>query len=122
MSNSIIGYPRQPDYTIHGAEFTAPAAATVLARTPAPVLVQFQQMVVVVSLNGDDSLPTYEIAHRNATNSADVEATYVPASAAPGLFETIFSPMAPGETIVARNKTAGTAGKIYQVDLYVWGQ
>jgi hypothetical protein len=106
-----------PDILVHGAESTAPPAATVLADSgaiPAP-----GKVMCLVSWGADDSVATPEFARRNAANSADVEVDYVGVPAGASSFVSWFT-LAVGERIVVRNKVAGTAAKVYQASLFMW--
>jgi hypothetical protein len=108
-----------PDVAVHGAENTAPAAATVLADSlVVPVAGHWRFRVVCVS--DDTIINRFQIAHRNAANTADIELaeTQVSGSATPPI-DALFN-MAAGERVVVRNAIVGTAAKVYKVDLYGW--
>lgn len=107
-----------PDIIVHGAETTAPAGATVLADS-GPIATAAKVMVAV-NWGCDDTVATLEIAHRNAANSADVEVDYNGVSAAGPYSAVTWFSVAAGERIVARNKVAGTAAKVYQAALFLW--
>jgi len=106
-----------PDIMVHGAEQTAPAAATVMADSGA--LVAAGKVMVLVSWGADDNVATPEIAHRNAANSADIEVDYPGVPGGTSSYVSWFS-LAVGERIVVRNKVAGTAAKVYQAGLFLW--
>jgi hypothetical protein len=106
-----------PDIVVHGAEQTAPVAATVLADTGA--LAAAGKLLVVVNWGADDNVATPEIAHRNAANSADVEVDYPGVPAGTSSYVSWFT-LASGERVVVRNKVAGTAAKVYQAAIYAW--
>jgi len=106
-----------PDILVHGAESTAPPAATVLADSGA--IPAAGKVMCLVSWGADDSVATPEFARRNAANSADVEVDYVGVPAGASSFVSWFT-LAVGERIVVRNKVAGTAAKVYQASLFMW--
>jgi hypothetical protein len=106
-----------PDILVHGAESTAPPAATVLADSGA--IAAAGKVMCLVSWGADDSVATPEFARRNAANSADVEVDYVGVPAGASSFVSWFT-LAVGERIVVRNKVAGTAAKVYQASLFMW--
>ncbi len=106
-----------PDIIVHGAENTAPIAATVLADSGA--LAAPAKLMVLVNWGADDNVATPEIAHRNAANNADIEVDYVGVPAGASSYVSWFS-LAASERIVVRNKVAGTAAKVYQAALFAW--
>jgi hypothetical protein len=106
-----------PDLIVHGAESTAPAAATVLADSGA--LTAAAKVMVLVSWGSDDNVATPEIVRRNAANAADVDVDYVGVPAGASSFVSWFNLLS-GERIVVRNKVAGTAAKVYQASLFLW--
>jgi hypothetical protein len=116
---NLIQLPHvRPDFIVHGAEATAPAAAAVLADTG--VIAVATSLLVLVNFSGDDAVATLEIARRNAANGADVQVDYFGvAGSLPNSYATWFS-VAAGERIVARAKTAGTAAMVYQASLFAW--
>jgi hypothetical protein len=118
VANLLIppGKP-SPDIIVHGAESTAPPAATVLADSGPIVLAA--KVLVLVNWGADDNVATPEIAHRNAANSADLEVDYPGVPAGASSFVSWFV-VAAGERIVVRNKVVGTAAKVYQAALFLW--
>jgi hypothetical protein len=108
-----------PDVAVHGAENTAPAAATVLADSLAvPVAGHWRFRVVTAS--DDTIINRFQIAHRNAANTADVELAEAQGGASgTNVVDALFN-MAAGERVVVRNAIVGTAAKVYHVDLYGW--
>jgi hypothetical protein len=118
IANLLIppGKP-SPDIIVHGAEFTAPAAATVMADTGP--LAAPAKLLVAVTWGADDAVATPEIAHRNAANAADVEVDYGGVPVPPLAFVSWFT-LAAGERVVVRNKIVGTAAKVYQAAIFAW--
>jgi len=118
IANLVVppGKP-SPDLIVHGAENTAPPAATVLADTGP--LAAAAKLLIVCNWGADDNVATPEIAHRNAANSADVEVDYPGVPAGASSFVSWFT-LAVGERVVCRNKVAGTAAKVYQAALFAW--
>ena len=118
VANLVIppGKP-SPDIIVHGAESTAPPAATVLADSGAITLPA--KVLALLNWGSDDNVATPEIAHRNAANSADIEVDYPGVPAGASSFVSWFS-LATGERIVVRNRIAGTAAKVYQAALFLW--
>lgn len=106
-----------PDIVVHGAEFTAPVAATVMADTGPLAL--GGKLMLVLNWGADDNVATPEIAHRNAANAADLEVDYPGVPAGASSFVSWFT-LAAGERVVVRAKVAGTAAKVYQAALFGW--
>jgi hypothetical protein len=106
-----------PDLIVHGAESTAPAAATVLADSGA--IATTAKVMALVSWGADDNVATPEIVRRNAANGADVDVAYVGVPEGASSFVTWFNVLR-GERIVVRNKVAGTTAKVYQASLFLW--
>lgn len=111
--------PRAPDLIVTGAEETAPAAGQVLADTGAIQANYSTPILATVMFAGDDSVPAWEIAVRDVTNTIDEAVTYVGAAQAPGALPVMMT-IAQGQRIVVRVKTAGTTAKIYQASIYGW--
>jgi hypothetical protein len=111
--------PFRPDVIVNGAEMTAPTAGTVLADTgPQSQPVNFGT-VIKVQIGAQDSVPDYEVAHRNAANTEDIEVVFIPAASMPGTYGCWFGPAKPQERFVVRNVENGTGGKIYQASMYL---
>ncbi|SRR5229473_4029900 len=112
---TLLGFD-YPDIVVHGAESTAPAAATVLTDSLAvPVAGKW---LFIVDVASNDTIQNYiQIAHRNGANNADVEVQDVQVAAyATGISYAYFN-MAASERVVLRNAIVGTAAKVYQANL-----
>lgn len=113
---------------VHGAEQTAPAAATVLADTGAlPATIPAGSLVLIMAsvATSDTAANIIQLAHRNAANSADLELEDGASGVLAGgqqeaLIAGIFVIQVVGERFVVRNKIAGTAALFYQANLYVF--
>jgi hypothetical protein len=129
MSNSDTVFKAEgnftlPAYNVHGAEQTAPAAATVLVDSGQLNPGWYRALVSFCTT--DTIANILQIAHRNAANNADLEL----ADAACGVLagqvlgggwaEAIFNVTAVNERIVVRNKIVGTAALFYQANIALY--
>lgn len=108
-----------PDIAVHGAETVAPAGATVLADSGAIVGAGHWRFRVTIGTD-DAAQNLIQVAHRNAANSADVEVADMQGGPnSQSEIDALFT-MAANERVVVRNKSAGTAAKTWQANLYGW--
>jgi Mu-like prophage I protein len=106
----IENYPMQVQIVQHGAETEAPEAAEVLASvTYNGPFAGFK--IVKVLIAAQDSVPDYEVAHRDPTDSTDIEVAMIAAATMPGQWPAYFRAHI-GDYFVVRTRSAGTAGSI----------
>ncbi len=120
MSLFSLDIERAPDWHFIGAEIVAPTAGQVMVTSPGLIMASSIGILAAARLAGDDSVPTFELVHRDAANSVDIDTTYADAAtAAAGSWMRIFL-IKSKDLIVLRAKTAGTVLKIYQAELFLW--
>jgi len=115
----IEDYPVQIQLLKHGEETEAPNAGQVLVDSgPYQSVSGFK--IVKVLIAAQDSVPDYEVAHRDPTNTIDLEVAMIAAGSMPGQWSAYFG-ASQGDHFVVRTRSAGTAGKFYQASIFVGG-
>jgi hypothetical protein len=109
---------RARSVVVIGTEDTAPAAATVMAQSPALQGLLNSFVIVAVKFATDDQAADFEIAIRSAANE-DISVMLVTGAELPGLI--VFWMQAVNtDYIQVRAKTAGTSAKLYQASINAW--
>ena len=109
-----------PDIVIHGAEAAAPAAGTVLAdTTPVPRGGNWR-FKCWIGTDESTKVNLMEVAHRNATNNADIEVVCANCGSDGTFPLDVFFNMGTNERVVVRNKAAGGAAQNYQANIHGW--